>query len=171
MDASGLYDTLYNLSHYAQLVIAIAAFLDIFFATGLILYGFAMLSTVGMLHMTGMITTTELVISATIGTVTGNVCNYWIGRLFGTSSFIKKRLQSPTMQKLQISLRSRGLLPFMIISRSITFTRPLYALFLGSLNISFRRFIVREIPLAFLWVSFWIVIILQGEELYSRLIL
>lgn len=167
MEANWLYDTLYNLSHYAPIVILIAAALDIFFVTGLFLYGFAMLSTVGMLHATGMISTQALIVSAFIGTVSGNICNYWAGRLFNNTRFIQSKLESKQAKRAQSFLNSRSLFLYMIVGRFITFTRPLYALLLGSLQVSFRTFLSREIPLALFWVTFWIVIILQGERLYE----
>lgn len=168
MDGSGLYEAIYQFSHYAPFVILVAAALDIFFLTGLLLYGAAMMSTVLMMHMTGMISTEALIVAAFLGTVSGNVLNFWIGRLFSETAFIEKRLAQPRYQKAREQLRTRGLTLFMVIGRFITFTRPLYALMLGSARISFKRFMVREIPLAFFWVTFWLIIILEGERLFAN---
>ena len=169
MDGTWLYETIYSVSHYAPLVIIVAAILDIFFMSGLILYGVAMLSTVGMMHMSGMISTGELIASAFVGTTVGNTANYWVGRLFGETAYIQRKLQTPKIEKAQSFLRTRGLLVFMIIGRFITFTRPLYAVVLGSMQIRFHRFIIREIPLALFWVTFWLLILLEGEYIYSLL--
>lgn len=167
MDGATLYELAQQFSHYSPLVILVAAALDVFFLTGLLLYGAAMMSTVLMMHMSGMIGTEALIASAFAGTTIGNVVNYWIGRLFSETSFIEQRLARPRYQAAREQLRTRGLTVFMIIGRFITFTRPLYALLLGSARISFRRFIVREVPLALFWVSFWLLLILQGEEWLS----
>lgn len=168
MDGSGLYEAVYQFSHYAPLVILIAAALDIFFMTGLFLYGAAMMSTVLMMHMTGMIETEALIVSAFLGTVGGNLVNFWIGRWFSETEFIKTRLTRPRYQRAREHLRTRGLTLFMFIGRFVTFTRPLYALLLGSARISFKRFLWRELPLAFCWVTFWLLIVLQGEEWFER---
>ena len=108
MDPTGLYDSIYAVSHYAPLVIVVAACLDIFFMTGLLLYGIAMMSTVGMMHMSGMISTEELLLSAFAGTVIGNVTNYWYGRLFGETAFIKKRLESKRLQPCGIVVQPKS---------------------------------------------------------------
>jgi len=170
MEATWLYESIYNVSHYAPLVICVAALLDIFFVTGLLLYGIAMLSTVGMMHMSGMITTPELLVSAWVGTITGNVINYWTGRLFGKTIFVQKRLNDQRLHRVQEFLHTRGLVLFMILGRFITVTRPLYALLIGSVKIRFRRFIAVEIPLALFWVTFWLLILHQGEAVYLRAI-
>lgn len=155
---------IYQLSPYAPAAILIAAALDIFFITGYILYGFAMLTSVLMMYTTGMISAEAILVAAFLGTMTGNTTNYWVGRLFGETKFVTKRLAQPRAQKARHFLQNRGLIIFMVIGRFITFTRPMYALILGSMRIRFRRFLMYEIPLAFFWVAFWLFIILQGEE-------
>ena len=89
-----MYDTLYQLSHHAPLVIFMASVLDIFFLSGYILYGDATLGAVAMMHMSGMITVPEIIIAAVIGTVFGNQINYWLGHFFSTTTVIKKRINS-----------------------------------------------------------------------------
>lgn len=168
MDGSALYEAIYQFSHYSPLVILVAAALDIFFLTGLLLYGVAMMSTVLMMHMTGMIGTEALIASAFLGTLSGNLVNYWVGRWFSETEFMRTRLARPRYQRAREQLRTQGLTWFMIIGRFITFTRPLYALLLGSARVSFKRFLWREVPLAFCWVTFWLLIILQGEEWFAR---
>ena len=169
MEGNSIYEAIYQMSHFAPLVIIVASILDIFLVTGFILYGAAMITTVAAMHMSGMITTEALIMSASIGTVTGNILNYWLGRLFGETEYVKKKLEHPKMIKAKVFLKSRGLLLYMTASRFIAVIRPMYAVLLGSMNISFRRFIAYEIPLAVFWVIFWLVIIVEGEQLYSRL--
>tara|TARA_B100000508_G_scaffold98236_1_gene77079 strand:+ start:812 stop:1309 length:498 start_codon:yes stop_codon:yes gene_type:complete len=157
-------ELIYQFSPYAPAAILIAAALDIFFITGYILYGFAMLASVLMMYTSGMIGAEAILITAFLGTTIGNSINYWIGRFFGETEFVRKRLTQPRAQKARHFLQHRGLIIFMVIGRFITFTRPMYALILGSMRIKFRRFLMYEIPLAFFWVAFWLFIILQGEE-------
>ena len=94
-----MHEALYALSPYAPMVIFIASVLDIFFLSGLILYGGATLGAVGMMHMTGMITVPEIIISALAGTLLGNQINYWTGRFFHTTKFVQKRLVTARAQK------------------------------------------------------------------------
>jgi len=161
-----MYDALYELSHYAPLVIFIASVLDIFFITGYILYGGATLGAVGMMHATGMITVPEIIISALTGTLLGNQINYWSGRFFHTTAFISKRLDSSRAQKAEGFLRSRGLFIFMTIGRFVTFFRPIHGLIIGTFNIKLRRFLAYDIILSFFWVVIWLAVLLFGEELF-----
>lgn len=161
-----MYDFIYGLSHYAPLVIFVAATLDIFFISGYILYGGATLGAIGMMHMSGMISIPEILIAALLGTLTGNQLNYWAGRLFRHSAFIERRLKTPRGEKAERFLRTRGLLPFMVIGRFVTFFRPIHGVILGSFNIRIARVLIYDAVLSFLWVSFWLTIILYGEKIY-----
>jgi len=163
-----IYNFIYPIAPYAPLVVLVATFLDIFFITGLILYGAAMLSMVLILHSSGMIGTELLIVSAFTGTILGNTCNYCVGYWFSETRFVQAQLQKPRMSLLREKLTKRGLLVFIFIGRFVTFTRPLYALFLGSIKIPFSKFILKELGIALFWVVFWILLILQGESLYSR---
>lgn len=164
-----LYAYIYTIAPYAPLLIIVASALDIFFITGFLLYGVAMMGTVLMLHVNDMISVQSLIITAIVGTLLGNVANYWVGYWFGEAAFIQKKLSHPRIQKLRNKMLKRGLWLFIIVTRFITFTRPFYALLLGSLKIPFAKFIVREIVIASVWVIFWLIIILQSETLYFKI--
>ena len=140
-----------------------ASVLDIFFLSGYILYGVATLGAVAVMHMTGMITVTEIIIAAVVGTIFGNQINYWLGRLFNTTSFIKKRIDTPRAQKAQMFLQTKGLLVYMAIGRFVTFFRPIHGVILGALNVSWKRVIVYDVLLSTLWVSVWLWLLLYGE--------
>lgn len=161
-----MYDFIYELSHYAPIVIFVAAFLDIFFISGYILYGGATLGAVGMMHMTGMITVPEIIIAALMGTLSGNQVNYWIGRFCNTRNFVRKRLETARAQKAERFLRTRGLLPYMVLGNFVTFFRPIHGLILGAFNIRWTRFSLYDVVISFFWVTFWLMIILYGEKLY-----
>lgn len=164
-----IIDTVYELSHYAPLVILVATFLDMLIFTGYILYGAAMLGSVLMLHATGIISTEALLISAYAGTMIGSACNYLIGRFLGKTVYIQRILSHPRVTKVEQYLTDRGLFIFMFTARFITFVRPVYAVLLGSMKISARRFFLYEAIIAFVWVSFWLFIIIRGEALYFKL--
>ena len=164
-----MLDALYTLSPYAPVVIFVAATLDIFFVTGLILYGAAMLGLIAMMHTTGMITLEGIVVSAYAGTMLGNVLNYGAGRLFGEVPIVARKLQHPKLETGRAFLKTRGLFLFIIVCRFIAVTRPLYALLIGSLEISFRRFFLYEAFVALAWIIFWLIILVQGEMIYAWL--
>jgi len=158
-----MYEFLYQLSHHAPLVIFMASVLDVFFLSGYILYGLATLGAVAMMHMSGMITVPEIIVAAVIGTVFGNQINYWLGRFFSTTIFIKKRIDTPRAQKAAAFLKTRGLLIYMIIGRFVTFFRPIHGVILGTLNINPYRVFIYDIILSILWVSLWLWVLLSGE--------
>ena len=163
-----MYEFLYQLSHYAPVVIFTALVLDIFFLSGYILYGIATLSAVAMMHMSGMITIPEIMIAAFLGTVIGNQFNYWLGRFFSTTMFIKTRIETPRTQKATTFLHTRGLLIYMIIGRFVTFFRPIHGLILGTLNINLYRVLIYDIILSTLWVLVWLWVLLSGEFAVER---
>jgi membrane protein DedA with SNARE-associated domain len=167
-----MYEALYQLSHHAPLVIFIASVLDVFFLSGYILYGLATLSAVAMMHMSGMITVPEIIIAAVAGTVLGNQINYWLGRFFSTTAFIKKRIDTPRAQNATVFLQTKGLLVYMIIGRFVTFFRPIHGLILGTLNINPYRVLIYDLILSTLWVSVWLWVLLSGafalETLFTK---
>ena len=163
-----MIETLYHLSPYAPVVIFTASVLDIFFVTGFILYGAAMMGSVAMMYTTGMITIEGIIIASYLGTLLGNTVNFAVGRLFGKTAFIIKRLEQPRIQKAQGFLRTNGLFLYILVCRFIAIVRPLYAVVLGSMQIKFYRFILYELIVALLWVIFWLIILIQGESLYSH---
>jgi membrane-associated protein len=164
-----MFDLLYAIAPYAPVVILLAAFLDIFFISGYILYGGATLAVVGMMYMTGMITIPEIIATALTGTLLGNQVNYWIGRSFHNVSFITKKLSTPHAQKAEHFLRSHGLLLYMLLGNFITFFRPIHGLILGTFNISWWRFFSYDLIISFVWVIFWLMLILYGEKMYLYL--
>jgi membrane protein DedA with SNARE-associated domain len=98
----------------------------------------------------------------------GSSSNYLIGRYLGTTNYIQKKLAHPKVKRVEQYLDDRGLFIFMVTGRCITFTRPIYAVLLGSLKIPPRRFFLYESIIAFVWVSFWLFVIIRGEALYFR---
>ena len=161
-----MIDLFSQFAHLAPVVIFIASLLDILFVSGLFLYGAAMMTSIGMLHATGMISVEMIILSSYTGTLLGNIINFGTGKIFGKTEYVSNKLTHPKVETAREFLRSRGLFIFMTASRFFAISRPVYALLLGSLNISFKRFFVFEALLALAWVIFWLFIILQGENLY-----
>lgn len=155
------------LAPYAPFAIFGAAVLDIFFVTGLFLYGAAMLSSIAMMYTTGMITVELIVISSYGGTVLGNTMNYLSGRVFEKTTIVSNKLNHPNVDKARTFLQSRGLFIYILICRFIAITRPLYALVLGSMKIKFWRFFTYELIVAFFWIIFWLLVLAYGGSLLS----
>jgi membrane protein DedA with SNARE-associated domain len=151
-------------------MVCLAAFFDTFIGTGYLLYGFALLATVGMMHMDGLVTIPEIMVAASIGTIAASSTNFALGRWFGHTTWVQHRLNTKPIRTLQGLLNRYGNWWFIIIGRSVTFFRPSYALLLGLMERPWRKFLVMEIPFAILWVSFWLGIIIFGELLYQAVL-
>lgn len=160
---------LYYLKPMAPVMIMVAAFLDTFIGTGYILYGFALLASVGMMHMQGLITVPEIIVAASLGTIAASSLNFGLGHWFGHTSWVQRRTTGPVISELNRYLDTYGLWWFIVIGRSITILRPSYGLVLGLLGRPWGRFIVYEVVIATVWVSFWLAIILFGETLITQL--
>lgn len=162
-----MLEIIQQLSLYSPIIIFTASILDIFFATGLFLYGFTTLGVVAFMHNTSAISFQAIIISAYIGTIFGNTVNFFVGKLFGKTNLIKKRLENKKLIKAKKFLQNKGLFIYIIVCRFIAVLRPLYALFLGTIGIKFKRFILYESIIALVWVVFWLFILIQGENIFS----
>lgn len=167
--AAQLHNFLYLLSPYAPVLVLTASFFDILFLTGFLLYGGALVASILMLYGSGAIGAEALFISAYMGTFLGNCTNFLIGKYFGEYEFVKRKLQTKTMKKVQRFTHNHGLFICMAIGRFVTFIRPVYALVLGTTGLSPRRFFLYESMIAFIWIAFWVVVIVQGDMLLERL--
>ena len=159
-----MVELLHTLSDYAALGIFTAAILDIFFLTGYLLYGATTTATILMLYNNSILSAPEIAWFAFLGTLTGNMLNFFIGRHLGTTKIVAKTLQSTAAEKARAFLRTRGLFLFVLFGRFITLTRPIYALINGALHISFKQFIIYEVPIAFAWVAVWLWIMITGFD-------
>lgn len=149
-------------------MIMVAAFFDTFVGTGYLLYGFALLGTAALMHLDGMVSVTEIVLAASVGTIAASATNFSLGRFFGHTAWVHRRLDTPVVHRLRRILDRYGTWWFIIIGRSVTFFRPSYALLLGLMHRPWQKFLVMEILYAILWVIFWTGVILAGEEVLLK---
>jgi len=154
---------------YTPIFIFLATILDVFFITGYIFYGFAMLSTVGVLILSGSISMSELIIAGSLGTILGNYINFFIGKKFGSSKYIQKHLEHKYVKKIHSLIQNHNLILLMCICRFVTFLRPAYALVLGTLDVSTKRFILYESIISIVWITFWITVIVTTGETLQQL--
>ena len=166
-----MWEIIYQLAPYAPLMIFVAAVSDIFFITGLFLYGAAMMSSIAMMYSMGMISLEALLLASYSGTLVGNTLNYWSGRIFDKAPVVEQKLQHPKIQKGREFLRTKGLFFYILICRFFMFTRPLYALVLGSLRINYRRFIFYESIVALAWVALWTAVLVKGEAVVREFVI
>lgn len=160
-----MIEHLYEFSHYAPLVILIATILDIFFLTGYIFYGFAMLSVVSMMLMTNMISPLTILVVASIGTITGNLINYFIGHYLSNTKVVIHHLNKPKINKIRNRIKGEKLFILIAVCRFITFLRPAYALLLGTMKVNTRKFVIYEVVVSLVWVTFWLTVMTQAENL------
>ena len=160
------FETLANLVPYTPLLVFVAAFVDVFFLTGLFLYGGAMVIGVIALIVSGLITPAEVVVAASLGTLFGSTLNFCAGYFGSQHPTIQKFLKKPGANKVRNFLVKRNLPVTILIARFITLARPLYGVVLGALRVSPRRFFMYEIPIVIFWVILWLVVLLQGEMLF-----
>ncbi|MEK7639493.1 MAG: VTT domain-containing protein [Patescibacteria group bacterium] len=163
-----MFDWLSALIPYTPFFIFVAAFFDVFAFTGLFLYGGTLLVAIAGLHASGVITAPEIALAAIAGTLLGSGTNFFIGRRSSHLPFVQKLLQKRIIKRLDDLANKQHLLVFIIVGRFITLARPLYSLFLGTLEVSPRRFFLYEIPVVIVWVLLWLFILLQGETFVTK---
>ena len=110
-----MFELIEQFAPYSPLVIFFASIFDIFFATGLFLYGAAMMGSIAMMYTTGMITIPEIIIASYAGTLIGNSLNYLSGRLFDKAPIVERKLQHPKIQKIKGYLQTKGLFLYILI--------------------------------------------------------
>lgn len=157
-----------QISEFAGLFILGGAFIDVFFATGYIFYGFALMTAVTMLHAMGKVTILEIIIVAYIGTLLASYVNYAIGYFFGNTTQMQKLLRGQRGQQITKRLQGQGLFFVMFICRFVTLLRPLYMLILGIAHIDTKRVFWIEAVNALVWVVFWVIVLVAGEEIIMR---
>lgn len=153
-----------SLKPIAPLMILVAAFFDTFVGTGYLLYGFAMLTTVGMMLLEEIITIPEIIAMAWIGTVAASTTNYVLGRFFAETAFIERQRERAALRTLTRYLDRFGNWWLICIGRFVTVLRPSYGLLLGLLHRPFKRFVIYETIIAGVWVCFWLSIIIFGQH-------
>lgn len=158
---------LYALKPVAPLMVMVAAFLDTFVGTGYLLYGFAMLSSVGMLLLQEMVSVPAVFVAASTGTIAASCVNFGLGRYCSHWRFVQRRSHSRPVLTLNHYLDRYGNWWFILFGRYITVLRPSYGLVLGLLGRPWHRFLRYEIPIALLWVGFWLAVIIYGTSLLT----
>jgi len=152
------------LADHSVYFVLIGSFVDVFFLTGYIFYGFALLSSVAILYASGLINASEVIIFAYIGTMTASYTNYAIGYYFGRTKLIKKITDGSKAQKIEKYFTDHRLLVVMIISRFVTLIRPAYMVVLGAMQIAPKRVLFYEAVIAFCWVTFWAGVFIFGSQ-------
>jgi membrane-associated protein len=157
-------ELLYSFAAYAPLGVFTAAVLDIFFLTGYFFYGVTSIATILILYGGNFISVPEIVIYSLLGTLTGNTINFYAGQRFSTTKKVATILRSKAAETAREFLKTRGLFLFILFGRFITVARPIYALIIGTLSISYKRFLLYETLIAFFWVTLWLWLMITGLD-------
>lgn len=155
----------------APILILAASFLDTWMVTGYFLYGFALMGSVGVMHVSGMISAPEIILMAWIGTASASIVNFTLGHLGRHVSVSATPPSDPSrLARIQMYIRNHPLWLAILIGRSISITRPLYGFILGTAHVSPVRFVAWELPISLVWVCFWITVIILGEHIVLELL-
>lgn len=156
-------------ANYGVFLILAAAFFDELVLTGFVLQGYTLAGAIVGLYATGSITITEIVVTAIAGSYTASVINFTLGYHGRRVRYIENATSGPKALWLQEKLQKRGLFLFMLICRFITITRPIYAVFLGTIRVPLQKYLVYEFIVGVIWVLFWSMVVLFGTELLRTL--
>jgi len=149
---------------YAPIAIVIGGFIDTFFISGYLIYGFALSSAVLMIYTAGEITYTQILISSYIGTLLGSYTNFLCGWFLANTRPVRKVVDSPKMLRVRANLVSHNLFVAMFICRFITVLRPACLLVLGTLRLPAKKVLLYEAIIALVWVLVWSTILVVGAE-------
>ena len=156
-----------HFSDYAIWLILAAAFIDSLVFTGLILYGFLMITMVGVFYTAGLVNEAEIFVVAFLGTYVGNCVNFLIGLKLQETKIVQKILCRPQISTITKRMQSNWLLLWMIPIRIVGFTRPLYAVTFAAFGMPPKKFFLFEFFVAAFWVALWLSILVFGTETYN----
>lgn len=156
-------------SEYGTLLIVVAAFFDELVFTGFVLQGYTMAGVIVGLYTTGSVTLPQIVVTAILGSYSASLINFALGYHGQKIKAVANIANGKKAIWLKEKLEQRGLFMFMLICRFVTITRPIYAVFLGTLRIPVQKYLFFEFVVGLIWVLFWSLMILFGAELFTRL--
>ena len=137
----------------------IAAFIDVFFVTGIFFSGLFLLAMVGTLYTTGEIGLWETIPFLWVGSWLGNLSNFFAGKQLTHLSVVRRTLANPRVAKLQERASGIHFVSFVglvLISRALGMVRPFYGLAFGAADIKTIRFVTAETIAVSIWVFSWI---------------
>ena len=139
-------------------LIALAAFVDVFFLTGIWFSGTFVLIIVGTAYARGDVTFWTIIPVTFVVTLLTNYGNFLLGKHGSHIPIINRQLDKPHAeafrQKIE-SLSPKSLFGTMFVARFVGVIRPFYALVLGASNVNTARFLYNETILALAWTLAW----------------
>lgn len=166
MDISSIIHTL----PYAPFAIIVGGFIDVFFLTGYLAYGFALSSAVVMLYASGNISIPALFIASYIGTVLGSLANFVVGWYLARTPLVRRMSDSPRATIVRSKLVTYNLFLAMLVCRFVTLLRPAYMVLLGTLRVHPTRVILYESIIALIWVCFWSTILVTTGATLTQIV-
>ena len=138
-------------------VIFLAAFLDSFLFTGLIVYGMALFGTGFYLLSNDLVGIYEIVIFAFLGAVVSGQIGYFLGKIVKEKIFNIWPLNkcSATLKEKGHNLIENYGFWGVLFGRFIAPLRPLVPVISAILGMSYKKFLIADLVSCFVWVVAW----------------
>jgi len=139
------------------LLIGVLCWAEAAFFLGFVTPGEIAVVTGGILASTGQVSLAWLVPVVVVGTLAGNSTGYWLGRRWGTGVLEWKPLQKPFGRPIGIArdfMERRGEWAI-VLGRLATPTRIVVPFLCGASRLSYRRFILFDVPTTIVWALSW----------------
>jgi membrane protein DedA with SNARE-associated domain len=139
------------------LLIGVLCWAESAFFLGFVTPGEIAVATGGILASAGQVTLGWLIPVVVVGTLAGNSTGYWLGRRWGTGVLEWKPLQKPFGGAIGIArdfMERQGEWAI-VLGRLATPTRIVVPFLCGAYRLSYRRFILFDVPATLVWAVAW----------------
>jgi membrane protein DedA with SNARE-associated domain len=139
------------------LLIGVLCWAEAAFFLGFVTPGEIAVATGGILASAGQVSLGWLVPVVVVGTLAGNSTGYWLGRRWGTGALEWKPLQKPFGGAIRIArnfMERQGEWAI-VLGRLSTPTRIVVPFLCGAYRLSYRRFILFDVPATLAWALAW----------------
>jgi membrane protein DedA with SNARE-associated domain len=142
------------------LAVGILCWAEAAFFLGFVTPGEIAVATGGVLASRGQVSLAWLAMVAVTGTVAGNTTGYLLGRRWGTPLMAwgpLQRLVGPAVEKTREFMARRGEWAI-VLGRLATVTRIVVPFLAGASRLSYRRFLLFDLPATAAWATTWAVL-------------
>jgi membrane protein DedA with SNARE-associated domain len=142
------------------LAVGILCWAEAAFFLGFVTPGEIAVATGGVLASRGQVSLAWLAMVAVTGTVAGNTTGYLLGRRWGTPMMAwgpLQRLVGPAVEKTREFMARRGEWAI-VLGRLATVTRIVVPFLAGASRLSYRRFLLFDLPATAAWATTWAVL-------------
>ena len=143
------------------------AVLETSFVTGLVVPSGLATALATVLALNGDMALWPLVLAALVGGAVGDSLGFWVGRVAGDGAFLAEARWSGLVRRRHRELGvTLGRHPFfsVTLARLVAFVRTLMPMAAGMSDLSYRKFLVYEIPGVLAWVCLYVGLGYVAEE-------